>query len=197
MSTTSHDLSPEDPTVRISRALEDVRQVFLPLEGILRASEKVFVARARLKAELPAFTALGVPAPDPTRFEKGVPLTSEAVLATFPDEVWHCAADRMLSALEHGFPKIRPEILATRRALLDGRLTPHRCHAAVAGDRREELEQTASELAIRPETLGFVLGQIPNPLSKRRPRPSLGSSRVSVGTEGTARCADPCPNCLS
>jgi FdhE protein len=168
MSTTSHELSPESAAARISRALAAIRQELVPLESILKPFEELFVARARLKAELPSFTDFPVTSPDPTRFEKGVPLTSEEVLAAFPDDVWNTAAKRILAALERGFPKIRKEVLAIRKGLSDGRLNPQRCHIAMAGALIDDLEQAASDLSISAESLRFVLGQIMKPLVEKK-----------------------------
>jgi FdhE protein len=168
MSTMSHELTPEGAAARISNALDAIRQDLLPLESILKPFEELFVARARLKAELPSFTDFPVTSPDPTRFEKGVPLTSEEVLAASPDDVYNTAAKQILAALERGFPRIRKDVLAIRMALSDGRLNPQRCHIAMAGGRNDELERIASDLSICAESLKFVLGQIVKPLVEKK-----------------------------
>jgi FdhE protein len=168
MSTASHELSPESAAARISLALDTIKQELLPLENILKPFGELFVARARLKAEVPSFTDFSVTSPDPTRFEKGVPLTSEEILAAFPDDLWKTSAERMLAALERGFPRIRKEILAIGKGLSEGRLNLQHCHKAMAEGRIDNLESAASDLSISVDSLRFVLGQIMKPFVEKK-----------------------------
>jgi FdhE protein len=168
MSPTSNMLTPEGAAERISRAIEGIRRQPLPLENILKPFEEIFIARARLRAELHSDMDLPVKAPDPARFESGAPLTSEEALAISSEADWAIASDRILSALERGFPKISDEIRVIREALSDGTVEPRRCQTALAGGRDDDLAHIASTIGVGTETLRFALGQVMKPIIERK-----------------------------
>ena len=168
MNNATHELSPEAAAARISGALDTLRQELHPLENVLQAFRDIFIEKARLKAELPPLADLSVEPPDPARFEQGVPLTTEGNLIEFAEDSWKMAADRLIPAMEHGFPKLKEELGAIRQALADGRLNPQRTLQAMANGLNDEAETTASRLGVSSQSIQFVLGQIMKPLVEKK-----------------------------
>jgi len=168
MNSATHELSPEAAATRISGALDALRQELHPLENVLQAFKEIFIEKARLKAELPHLADLSVEPPDPARFEQGVPLTTAGNLMEFAEDHWKMAADRLIPAMEHGFPKLKEELGAIRQALADGRLNPQRTLQAMANGLNGEAETAASKLGVSLQSIQFVLGQIMKPLVEKK-----------------------------
>ncbi|HBZ54342.1 MAG TPA: hypothetical protein DEO88_02965 [Syntrophobacteraceae bacterium] len=168
MNQATSEPSSEVAVARISKALEHLREQLHPIDTVLQAFEPVLMEKARIRAELASFVNDPIEPPDPTRFEKGVPLSSPEMLIDFTNEVWGQAAARLIPAMEKGFPKLKADLQATGSAVLKGQLDPQEyLKAAAEGD--TEVTRTVSERSgIDPRSLGFILGQIMKPLVEKR-----------------------------
>ena len=162
------ELSPEDAAERIEKALNRMRKEHQPLENILEAFRPVLVERARFKAGLPLLEDSRPLPSDPRRFEEGVPLASAATLVSFGEALWKKAADRLIPAMDRGFPKIRHELDTISLALVNGQMDPETLVRSMLKGQDEEITGVASDLEIRPETLRFTLGQVLKPLVEKR-----------------------------
>ena len=165
---TTNRPSEEAAEVRISEALDLFGREFYPLKNLLKAFGELFREKAFLKAELPPFTNLPVPPSDRLRFEQGVPLTSEEALLQVPEDLWKRAADRLIPAMEHGFPKLRNELFIIRQAFTAGRLNPERCFKVLARGLGGEAEPAAADFGVSSRSLQFILGQIVKPLVEKK-----------------------------
>ena len=108
------------------------------------------------------------PPPDRLRFEQGVPLTSEEALLQVPEELWKRAADRLIPAVEHGFPKLGNELSIIKQALTAGRLNPERCFKVLARGPSGAAEAAAKDLGVGSRSLQFILSQIMKPLVEKK-----------------------------
>ena len=124
--------------------------------------------RARTRAGLPPFTDLLVQPLDRLRFEQGVPLMSEGALLQVPEALWKMAADRLIPALEQGFPNLGKEIAIIRQAFSAGSLNPERCVTILTRDPGGEAEAAAADLGVGRLSMQFILGQIVKPLVEKK-----------------------------
>jgi FdhE protein len=134
----------------------------------LEAFRELFLEKARLKAELPPFTDLPLPPVDRLRFTQGVPLTSEEALLQVPEDLWKRAADRLIPAMERGFPKLGNELSIIRQAFTAGQLNPECCSKVLVQGWGGEAEGKAANLGVGPHPLQFILGQIVKPLVEKK-----------------------------
>jgi FdhE protein len=166
---TGHQSS-EAAAARILGALEAIGHELRPLENVLAAFKKLFIEQARLKAELPPFAAEPIQPPDPVRFQQGMSLASKSALIDFPKDLWEMAAQRLIPALEIGFPKLGEAPSTIKRAILDGRLDPQaymKAHVR-ARPQGEGTTMAAASFDIAPRTIQFILDQIMKPLVEKK-----------------------------
>lgn len=153
---------------RVSQALDALRNELPPLENIITAFRGVFVEKARLKAEISFDQGTDLALPDTARFEQGVPLASWGDFVDFDDAIWRKAADRLIPAMEKGFPHLTGDIQKLKKALEQRELDPQAFVKVMAADRNEEMEAIASRIKVAPKTIGFVLSQIVKPLVEKK-----------------------------
>jgi FdhE protein len=151
----------------VAKAMDRMREELPPLSSVLDAFRELVVASARLKSSLALPESVLVAAPDPARFEQGAPLVAVETLLEVGDG-WKTAIDRLMPAMEQGFPKIRGELRALKEALVDGRWDPKSCLHAMHEGRAEVIEQAAQNLACGAQTLKFVAGQLLKPFVEQR-----------------------------
>lgn len=153
---------------RITEGLDLLVEEMHPLGNVVQAFRELLVEKARFKAELQDFAPIPIRAPDPLRFERGVPLSSiENLLDIIDDTLWSAGAERLMPVMEKSFPKIKEECEIIGNELFHGRLDPRAVlKASLAGSDGENLE-VASRLMISPQTLAFALGQIAKPLVEK------------------------------
>jgi FdhE protein len=151
----------------VEKAMDRMREELPPLGNVLDAFRKLVVESARLKVRIDVPESSQVAAPEPARFEQGVPLVTVATLLEIGDE-WKTAIESLMPAMEQGFPKIRGELQALKVALEDGRWDPKSCLRAAYEGKSEVIEQTARELACSTQALEFVAGQLLKPFLEKR-----------------------------
>ena len=78
------------------------------------------------------------------------------------------AADRLIPAMERGFPKLGNELAIIRQAFTGGRLNPERCLKVLARGPGGEAEATAADLGVSSRSLQFILSQIVKPLVEKK-----------------------------
>jgi FdhE protein len=153
---------------RINEALDALRENLHPLEKVVEAFRHVFTAKVRLKVEMPFPETVRDSALDAARFERGVRLLNAEDFIDFDPNLWKMAIDRMMPALELGFPKLSEEMNAIKLSMADGGLDGQLFLRALAEDRREEAEDLVRSYGVDLRTAGFVLGQVAKPLVERR-----------------------------
>ena len=95
-------------------------------------------------------------------------MTSKEALLQFPEDLWKMAADRLIPALEHGFPKLGNELSIIRQALTAGLLNPERCLQVLARGPGGEAEAAAADLGVGSPSLPFILSRIMKPLVEKK-----------------------------
>lgn len=163
------EYTPDEAAESVSRALDSLKKELPPLENIIAAFREIFVEKARLKAEISPGQEPDIGLPDTARFEQGAPLlTSWADLVDCDGAMWMKAADRLIPAMEKGFPQLTGEIRKLKQALEQRELDPRAFVKAMAADHPEEMEAIASPMDIEPRTIGFLLRQIMKPLAEKK-----------------------------
>lgn len=136
-----------------------------PYGNVVRAFRELLVERAQFKSELKGCDVISLKAPDPFRFERGVPLSSvENILDMIDDRLWIAGARRLIPVMAKSFPKIREDCEIIGNMLFRSYLDPRAVMKAfLAGGEGEDwlLEYFAG---IDPRTLSFALCQIAKPL---------------------------------
>jgi FdhE protein len=130
----------------------------LPHTDIGSSLRRYFQERARFKAALPSLADLPIARPEPFRFAQGVPLLDPAGLLRLTDS-WELAAERLLSAMQDEFPRIRQDIRLLRAAMRTGGLDPIHCMALVLNADDKEIDKTASNQGMDPQAARCILGQ--------------------------------------
>ena len=159
---------PEAAAERVSRALDVLKNERQPLENVIEAFRGIFVEKARLKAGISLSQEISLEVPDSLRFQQGVPVASWGDLIDFDHTMWMKAADQLIPAMEKGFPKLVDDIQKLKKALEGGDLDPQNYLKAMAGDRTEEMQATASRIDIASGTIEFVLSHIMKPLLEKK-----------------------------
>jgi FdhE protein len=155
---------------RIAEALDSLQEEMEPVRSLVEAFRRVFIETARLKAQCNWGSVWSPPQLDQESFEKGVSLLKCADLIDFEAGHWRLAMDRLLPALEQGFPKLEGEIQAIRRALEDGSFDGQEFLRALSQDSLSHAEHLAQSLGVDLRTAGFVLGHVARPLVEERAR---------------------------
>ncbi len=162
---------PEDAAVaadKVNEALDTLRKDLDPLENVIEAFRHVFSEKARLKADLPFPETGHAAAFDQDRFQRGVSLLRGAELIDFPAPLWMTAMERIIPALERGFPKLREAITAVQHAVEAGRLDGQKFLRALMEGHSEEAEGLIGSIGADLRTVGFVMGQVAKPLVEKR-----------------------------
>lgn len=192
-----HDANPptvrplEDPAVaRISEGLDILVEEMHPLGNVVQAFRELLLERERFKAGLPDFGALPIRAPDPRRFESGVPLSSvEELLGVIDDALWIAGAERLMPIMAASFSGIKEECGIIGNALPRGLIEPRALLKASFTGSEDGVLSAASRLGVKPQTLIFTLGQIAKPMIER-----ISVHLISL-VEGLAWGKGYCPIC--
>lgn len=184
------ELPTDNAAARISEGLDLLVEEMHPLGNVVQAFRDLLVERARLKAELTGCPVVQVPAPDRSRFERGVPLSSlEDFIDSMEDTLWIAGAERLIPVMENSFPKIKEELHIIGNELSEGRLNPRTLLKASLTGNEGENTVTAFRLKITPQSLAFALGQIAKPIMERI------STHFSLLVENLAWGKGYCPLC--
>jgi FdhE protein len=139
-----------------------------PLENIVQAFQNVLIEKARLKTELACQPDLPAELPDRSRFEQGVPLLLQTEPTSFPEDWWQRAAERLLPAMQQGFPKLQDDLRTIEQSLHSRRLSLEQTLEAALQNRADRLAEIISDLGTYPQTFHFALGQLMKPLVEKR-----------------------------
>jgi FdhE protein len=153
---------------KVNEALDALRKDLVPLENVIEAFRHVLSEKARLKAELPFPETGHTAAFDEARFQQGVSLFRGAELIDFPPHLWTIALDRIIPALELGFPKLKEAIAAIKHGLEAGKLDGQKFLRALMEGDSEGAEGLVRSIGADLRTVGFVMGQVAKPLVEKR-----------------------------
>lgn len=157
----------EDAAERISAALHKTGEERGYLAHVVEAFARIMVEQARWKAELTASECEGTVDFDPQRFAKGIPVSDrERLIRLGP--LWRVAADRLITPLEEGFPKIGTELARTGSCIREGSFSPDQFLSAAFAARGDEAGEIAAKIGLEPDLLIFVLAQIAKPVVEKR-----------------------------
>lgn len=96
--------SPDEAALRIEQTIDRLVDVLPPIANVLSAFKKVLAESARIKAEISFDGGFAPPAPDPLRFEQGIPAgLGEEGVARVSSRL-NDTAQRMISILRQSFP---------------------------------------------------------------------------------------------
>ncbi len=163
----AEESSTEERVKRIKKTITKIKKEMPSLAIILKAYEKVFAERARLREELPLLMNIRISSPDPLRFSQGMTLMNEGIFPLATDSM-ESVRDRMIPVLSKAFPKTRPMLRKLKAALKKNQLDLKDCMKSMLNGRDEIINQTASRLETDPLTLKFILGQILKPLVEKQ-----------------------------
>ena len=156
-----------DAAASITEGLDLLMEEAHPLGNVVQAFRELLVERARFKAELRDFPAIGIMAPDPSGFERGNPLSSiDNLIDAIDDALWAAGARRLMPVMENSYPKIREELQIIGNDLLEGRLNPRSTLKALLAGCADE-NAAADRLNVSPQTLTFALGQLAKPVIEK------------------------------
>ncbi|MBI4966089.1 MAG: formate dehydrogenase accessory protein FdhE [Desulfomonile tiedjei] len=154
-------LLPQQASERIQKAFDRLRNQVPQLANVLDAFEALFVERALLKAELPAEAPSDFSI-DPVKFSRGVPIFSRDEFALSPEWLKD-AADRLIPAMEKGFPGIGEQLRVIREAIVNSEPEGQSFSSAY----QTGIEDWAEKLKVDPATLRFVLFQLEKPFAEK------------------------------
>ncbi len=176
---------------RITEGLDLLVEEMHPLGNVVQAFRELLVERARFKAELEGCQVSSLrAAPDPLRFERGVPLASiESLIDSIDDTLWAEATERLMPVMVGSFPKIGKELEIIQRSLSQGSLDPRALLKAYVMGNEGRNTAVASRLEVNPQTLAFAVGQVAKPLIERI------ASHLSPLVEGLFWGKGYCPLC--
>lgn len=150
-----------DQLARQTPALKEVLEAFRPLKG----------AQAEVKDGLPALDQ-PLPPIDGARLAQGEPLAGVEDFLACQDldlpAYLRQAAEKLLPALEQGFPALAADLAALGGLLDKKELDAEACLKALLGGDQDGLERLAKQAGLAPAALGFILLQLAKPLLERR-----------------------------
>jgi FdhE protein len=159
--------STEERAKRIKKTVTKMKKEMPSLAIILKAYEKVFAERARLREEIPLPMDVRISSPDPLRFSQGMTLMNEGIFPLSTDSM-EKVTDRMIPVLARAFPKIRPILKNLKTALKKNKPDLKYCMENMLYSRDDMLSQTAFDLKTDALTLKFILGQLLKPLVEKQ-----------------------------
>lgn len=159
--------SPDQAAERVEQAIEQIEQELPAAANITRAFKDLFMERARLRTECSQAGDFAAATIFPERFREGVPITSTELFDVSAQDLNH-AANRLIPAMERGFPQLSATMTTIRKALLDGRLDLGTAVKDLLENREEATDGTARSLQIDAAVLKFVLGQLVKPFVESR-----------------------------
>lgn len=163
----TEESSTEERVKRIKKTIAKIKKEMPSQAIILKAYEKVFSERARLREELPLLINVRISSPDPLRFSRGMTLMNEGIFPLSTDSM-EKVTEHMIPVLARVFPKIRPVLRKMKAALKKNQLDLKTCMESMLHSRDEIISQTASHLGTDPLTLKFILGQLLKPLIEKQ-----------------------------
>jgi FdhE protein len=152
---------------RIEKTITKIKKDMPSLAIILKAYEKVFAERARLREELPLLMNIRRSSPDPLRLSQGMTLMNEGIFPLATDSMEN-VRDRMIPVLSKAFPKTRPVLRKLKAALKKNQLDLKDCMKSMLNGRDEIIRQAAFQLDTDLLTMKFILGQILKPLMEKQ-----------------------------
>lgn len=159
-------LSAAQASERIREAFRRFREQAPQAANLFDAFEALFIERASLKAELPLEESDDF-AIDPVQFSQGVPIFGRDDFKLSPNWL-RKSAERLIPAMEKGFPGIRDQLKVIREAIRDSESNAESFFGALQLRTEEEIENEAAKLKIEPATLDFVLFQLVKPFAEKR-----------------------------
>jgi FdhE protein len=158
--------SPEQAPERIRTAMERLRKDLPQLAPILDAFNPLLVEQAALKADLPPVPKEGLNL-DPDSFAQGVPVLAKGDFV-ISDDWLKKAAERLLPALEKGFPRIKEQLAVIKKAIDEGTVSPEVCMTAMSQGCDESLDSAASSFQIDPGIAKFVFASLIKPFAEKQ-----------------------------
>jgi FdhE protein len=162
----SLSLSPEQASERMQKAFDHLRNQVPQLANVLDAFETLFIERAKLKAELP-LEEPGDFSIDPVQLSQGVPMFSGDDFALSSDWLIK-SAQRLIPAMEKGFPGIREPLKTINAAILGPEERTDELLSSIHVHTDEGVEDLANKLSVDVSTLRFVLFQLVKPFAEKR-----------------------------
>ena len=158
--------SAQQAAERVHNAIERMREDLPQLATVFDAFNGLLAAQAALKAELPAINNNDLSI-DPIQYSQGVPILAGAAFTLSTDDL-RTASERLMPAMEKGFPKIKKQLAIIKKAIESKNQDSGLCLTAMGACADEEIDRTASNLGVDMGILQFVLGQLAKPFVQKQ-----------------------------
>jgi FdhE protein len=163
MTLSSPDTKP-DETIR--QAFQRMREELPELGNIFDAFEELLVQKALLKAELPELDLPNITFDD-SLYTQGRPLMERSAFVV-PEDLLRKTAERLIPAMEKGFPLIAEQVALIGKAIQTTEPLPKLFTSAPAAGLDEELFAAAAGMGVDPAVLKFVIVQLAKPFAEKR-----------------------------
>jgi FdhE protein len=148
----------------IETAIADIQTKTPAFANVAKAFSELLLQRILLKSEM----ALPEPSfkPDPVRFSQGVSVWLQD--SPIPAEDYlQKAVDRLLPAMEKGFPRIALDLKIFKTAINEQRFATVKVIEAILNGLEDIVIETASRLGVAPGLLQFVAIQLMKPFLEK------------------------------
>jgi FdhE protein len=147
----------------VEKAIDRIREKTPASATVANAFKELLIQRTRLRGEMALpeqpFT------PDPERFSQGVSVWIQMGLIKPSEDYLQKAIDRLLPAMEKGFPNIASELNTFKKAIIQ--IAPERIIEAMLKGQENFVIETASRLGMAPGLLGFITLQTLKPFLEK------------------------------
>lgn len=158
--------SAQQASARVQKAIERMREDLPQLATIFDAFKDLLAAQEALKADLPVLHKHDLSI-DPVQYSQGVPILAKEVFSLSQDNL-RKAADRLLPAMEKGFPKIKDQLNAIEKAIKNKNQDSGVCLTDLGNCADAVIDKTASKLGVDAKILQFVLEQLAKPFAQKQ-----------------------------
>jgi FdhE protein len=158
-------LSPSQAYERIDTSIRRLSERTPALSNVYEAFGELIAQQAVVKAELPegSVTALAV---HMTKYAQGIPVLGEEAFAVASAGL-RKAAERILPAMEKGFPSIRGQLFTLKRALKERDPANDQLALSLTSGSEHAMLSVADTLKIDSSVITFVVGQLKKPFAEK------------------------------
>lgn len=143
-----------------------MREDLPQLATVFDAFKELLAAQAAFKVDLPEIHRNDLSI-DPVQYSQGVPILAKEVFSLSQDDLRR-AADRLLPAMEKGFPKIKEQLSVIEKAIKNENQDSGVCLTDLGDCADAEIEKTALKLGVDVNILQFVHGQLAKPFAQKQ-----------------------------